>query len=30
MTYTVVANPGVEAILRKMWQKDSARFGQIE
>ena len=30
MNYTVVADPKVEAIFRKMWQKDSARFGQIE
>ena len=30
MSYTVVADPKVEAIFRKMWQKDSARFGQIE
>ena len=30
MTYTVVPDPKVEAIFRKMWQKDSARFGQIE
>jgi mRNA-degrading endonuclease RelE of RelBE toxin-antitoxin system len=30
MTCTVVPDPKVEATLRKMWQKDSARFGQIE
>ena len=30
MNYTVVPDPKVEAIFRKMWQKDSARFGQIE
>ena len=30
MSYTVVPDPKVEAIFRKMWQKDSARFGQIE
>jgi addiction module RelE/StbE family toxin len=30
MSYTVVADPKVVAIFRKMWQKDSARFGQIE
>ncbi len=30
MSYTVVADPKVEATFRKMWQKDSARFGQIE
>jgi hypothetical protein len=30
MTYTVVPDPKVETTLRKMWQKDSARFGQIE
>jgi addiction module RelE/StbE family toxin len=30
MSYTVVADPKVVAIFRKMWQKDSTRFGQIE
>jgi hypothetical protein len=30
MNFTVVPDPKVEAIFRKMWQKDSARFGQIE
>jgi len=30
MSFTVVPDPKVEAIFRKMWQKDSARFGQIE
>ena len=30
MSYSVVADPKVVAIFRKMWQKDSARFGQIE
>jgi hypothetical protein len=30
MNYTVVPDPKVEAIFRKMWQKDSARLGQIE
>jgi mRNA-degrading endonuclease RelE of RelBE toxin-antitoxin system len=28
MNYTVVTDPNVEAIFRKMWQKDSARFGR--
>ena len=30
MSFTVVPDPKVEALFRKMWQKDSARFGQIE
>ena len=30
MTYEIVPDPKVDAILRKMWQKDSARFSQIE
>jgi mRNA-degrading endonuclease RelE of RelBE toxin-antitoxin system len=30
MNFTVVPDPKVVAIFRKMWQKDSARFGQIE
>ena len=30
MSYSVVADPKVVAIFRKMWQKDSARFSQIE
>ena len=30
MSDTVVTDPKVEAIFRKMWQKDSTRFGQIE
>ena len=30
MNFTIVSDPKVEAIFRKMWQKDSARFGQIE
>jgi addiction module RelE/StbE family toxin len=30
MNFTIVTDPKVEAIFRKMWQKDSARFGQIE
>jgi addiction module RelE/StbE family toxin len=30
MSFTVVPDPKVEAIFRKMWQKDSARFAQIE
>ena len=29
MNYTVVPDPKVEAIFRKMWQKDPARFGRI-
>jgi hypothetical protein len=28
MSCTVVPVPNVEAIFRKMWQKDSARFGR--
>jgi addiction module RelE/StbE family toxin len=30
MNFTIVPDPNVEATFRKMWQKDSARFGQIE
>jgi hypothetical protein len=30
MNFTVVTDPKVVAIFRKMWQKDSARFGQIK
>ena len=30
MNFTIVPDPKVEATFRKMWQKDSARFGQIE
>ena len=30
MSFTIVPDPKVEATFRKMWQKDSARFGQIE
>lgn len=30
MTYTVVPDPKVEVKFRKMWQKDSTRFAQIE
>ncbi|MCK9580306.1 MAG: type II toxin-antitoxin system RelE/ParE family toxin [Methanoregula sp.] len=30
MIYTIDPEPKVEAIFRKMWKKDSARFGQIE
>ena len=30
MSYSVVADPKVVAKFRKMCQKDSARFGQIE
>lgn len=30
MTYTIVPDPKVEIIFRKMWQKDSARFYQLE
>ena len=30
MSLTIVPDPKVEATFRKMWQKDSVRFGQIE
>jgi len=30
MTYVIVPDPKVEGIMRKMWQKDSVRFCQIE
>jgi hypothetical protein len=30
MSFMIVADPKVDATFRKMWQKDSARFGQIE
>ena len=30
MTCTIDPEPKVEAIFRKMWKKDSVRFGQIE
>ena len=30
MSFTIVPDPKVETTFRKMWQKDSARFGQIE
>jgi addiction module RelE/StbE family toxin len=30
MSFTIVPDPKVEATFKKMWQKDSARFGQIE
>jgi mRNA-degrading endonuclease RelE of RelBE toxin-antitoxin system len=30
MSFTIVPDPKVEATFRKMWQKDSVRFGQIE
>jgi addiction module RelE/StbE family toxin len=30
MSFTIVPDPKVEATFRKMWQKDSARFGQVE
>ena len=30
MSYEIVPYPKVDAILRKMWQKDTARFNQIE
>lgn len=30
MNFTIILDPKVEVIFRKMWQKDSARFGQIE
>jgi mRNA-degrading endonuclease RelE of RelBE toxin-antitoxin system len=30
MTWKVEPDPKVEATLRKMWQKDSVRFGQVE
>lgn len=30
MTCTIDPEPNVEAIFRKMWKKDSVRFGQIE
>jgi addiction module RelE/StbE family toxin len=30
MTFTVVPDPKVEVILRKLWQKDSTRFYRIE
>jgi mRNA-degrading endonuclease RelE of RelBE toxin-antitoxin system len=30
MTYEIVPDPKVDASLRKMWQKDSVRFNQIE
>ncbi len=30
MTYTIVPDTKVEIIFRKMWQKDSVRFSQIE
>ena len=30
MTWKVEPDPKVEATFRKIWQKDSARFGQIE
>ena len=30
MTYTIIPEAKVEINFRKMWQKDSARFSQIE
>lgn len=30
MNFEIVPDPKIDAILRKMWQKDSARFNQIE
>jgi addiction module RelE/StbE family toxin len=30
MSFKVVPDSKVEAIFRKMWQKDSGRFGQLE
>ncbi len=30
MSFTIIADPKVDAAFRKMWQKDSVRFGQIE
>jgi len=30
MSFTIIVDPNVDATFRKMWQKDSARFGQIE
>ena len=30
MSFTVIADAKVDAAFRKMWQKDSVRFGQID
>ncbi len=30
MSFTIIADPKVDAAFRKMWQKDSVRFSQIE
>ena len=29
MSFTIIVDPKVDAIFRKMWQKDSVRFDQI-
>lgn len=29
MSFTIIADAKVDATFRKMWQKDSVRFGQI-
>ena len=29
MSFTIIVDPKVDAIFRKMWQKDSLRFDQI-
>lgn len=30
MSFMIIADPKADAAFRKMWQKDSVRFGQIE